>query len=262
MKLFGINLFGTRQSTAASSGSDLSKSGERSSWLKEPVDTVSHAHVDDMDLEQNIPDKSKANIALPDNSDNQGTPTTDNNAGNNTTSDPHSFAGIPVSSGTPTPSSAPSPLDIPAPTFPPYSTSPNVPPSLHGSKGLTIYAPVSGNRNSALSAYSGMIGGAIGGIAGGLGMGAAGSAGAVIGAAVGSAGLGAGLNSNWNSALLKMNSETLTPEERLAKKEEEARGQLTEMIETLEGDQSNGEQKIVQSETHVSIGGVVLKKQR
>lgn len=254
MKLFGINLFGTGKSTAASSGSDLSKTGERSPGLKEPVDTVSHADVDDLKEKQNFPNTLKPNTSSPNNSDIKVTTESDSNTNSKTAQDPHSFTGIPVSSGTP-PSSTP--INTPA-GFPPLTPSSKIPSNISGSNGLSIYPPISGNKGS----FPGVIGGVIGGIAAGAGIGAVGGAGSVLGAAVGSSGLLAGFNSGWNSALSKMESNTLTPEERLAKKEEEAKEQLTEMIDALGGNPADGEQKILQSETHVSIGGVVLKKQR
>ena len=254
MKLFGINLFGTRQSATASSGSDLSSTGSAPSLLKNPVDTVSHAHIE---TEQNIPDKSKTKITSPDNSTNQGASTSDSSAGENTPSAPNSFTDIPVSSS-PHPSSA-SPLSpgIRAASLPPLSPSLKTPSTLSGTNGLSIYTAVNGNKNSGLGSLGGMIGGALGGMAVGAGVGVAGAAGSVLGAAIGSAGLGAGLK----GLNFDFKSETLTLEERLAKKEEEAKEQIKQMIDSLEGSQTDGEQKIVESKTHVSIGGVILKKQ-
>ena len=126
--------------------------------------------------------------------------------------------------------------------------------------GTTLFTGVTGNAGNAKNnPFKGMLGGALGGVAG---IGAVGAVAGIVGGAVGGAMAGAVVGAGAGLGNFKFKSETLTIEERLAKKEGEARTTITKMMESLEVNQEDGEQKIVVSKTSVSIGGVVLKKQR
>ncbi len=244
MKLFGMKLFEGKQS-ATSSISALSASNERSSGLKEPVDTVSHATLND---NTDIPNMQGMNKPASGGSDEKGTTSPTGNAPDLIPFNANMFAGIPVSSGSP---ATTAPGNIP-PGFPPLAPSSNIPSSLSGKNGLSIYLgiPPGGIAGGAVT-------GAIGGLMGGARIGS-GAVGAAVGAAAGAAGWGAVLK-NFGP---DFKFEDLSEKTRLAKKEEEAKAQIKEMVDSLGNPQSQGEQKIVESETHVSIGGVLLKKQK